>query len=189
MVEQKYIPTANNLCTPNDCKNSSSISKSSTFQKVSYILPLTTKFSKSSSNVSLLEYMDTLSKTFFLKNTILQARSPSTTNGVKKENNHTTDSSETVSASDDARQNLVAHVILAARAQALQLERPGIPSISSLPLPLLDPPKLRAERPGKRPKSYSCNLCGHRTSQKQSLTQHVQSVHENIRPFECKWEG
>ena len=84
----------------------------------------------------------------------------------------------------------MSHVILAARAQALQNERPtGMFPISSLPLPLLEPPKLRAERPGKRHKSYKCILCSHRTSQKQSLTQHIKSVHENVRPFECQWEG
>lgn len=110
-------------------------------------------------------------------------------NEVKKELNNTNASSETLSPPDESRKNLVAHVILAARAQALQLERSGLPSISSLPLSLLDTPKLRSERPGKRSKSYSCSFCGHRTSQKQSLTQHIQSVHENLKPFECQWEG
>ena len=93
------------------------------------------------------------------------------------------------SPSEEERQSLVAHVILAARAQALQLERSGLAPISSLPLPVIDMPKIRVERSGKRPKSYSCNFCGHRTSQKQSLAQHIQGVHENMRPYECQWEG
>ena len=98
-------------------------------------------------------------------------------------------STAAMSPLEDDRKSLVAHVIFAARAQAVQLEKTGLSSMPSLPLPFLDPPRLRAERPGKRSKSYSCNFCGHRASQKQSLAQHIQSVHENLRPFECQWEG
>lgn len=108
---------------------------------------------------------------------------------VKKEQNDTSESLETSALPNEDRQNLVAHVIMAARAQALQLERAPLPSISSLPLSFLEPTKKKTERSGKRKKSYACTLCDHATAQRQSLTQHIQSVHEQLRPFQCQWEG
>ena len=94
----------------------------------------------------------------------------------------------------------VAHVILAARAQAMQLEKslqlppdvisPSSPSSSALlHLPLLSLPKLTNERSGKKAKAYSCSLCSFRTAQKQSLTQHILSIHDKSRPYECQWIG
>ena len=108
---------------------------------------------------------------------------------MKKEQNDTSESLDTLPLPNEDRQKLVAHVIMAARAQALQLERAPLPSISSLPLSFLEPTKKKMERSGKRKKSYACTLCDHTTAQRQSLTQHIQSVHEQLRPFQCQWEG
>ena len=108
---------------------------------------------------------------------------------VKKEQTDSSELLDTSAIPNDDRQALVAHLIMAARAQALQLERAPLPSISSLPLSFLEPTKKKAERSGKRKKSYACTLCDHTTAQRQSLTQHIQSVHEQLRPFQCQWEG
>ena len=46
-------------------------------------------------------------------------------------------------------------------------------------------------RTGKPPKKkrFPCDMCDFRTSQKQSLRQHVIAVHEKLRPYNCPWPG
>ena len=75
------------------------------------------------------------------------------------------------------------------RVEASQHHLYPLPSISSLPPSIQYTSKTKSEKPKKKSKPYSCHYCGHKSSQKQALTQHVQSVHENLKPFNCKWEG
>ena len=46
-------------------------------------------------------------------------------------------------------------------------------------------------RTGKPPKKkrFPCDMCDFRTSQKQSLRQHIIAVHEKLRPYNCPWPG
>ena len=46
----------------------------------------------------------------------------------------------------------------------------------------------RTGKPPKR-KRFPCDMCDFRTSQKQSLRQHVIAVHEKLRPYNCPWPG
>ena len=86
-----------------------------------------------------------------------------------------------------AQTSIVPRATMAAREQTLQLSQVPIPYYSLLSS--VETSSLNIEKGKKKSKSYSCPYCGHRSSQKQSLTQHVQSVHERLKPFECKWEG
>ena len=85
-----------------------------------------------------------------------------------------------------AQTSIVPHATMAAAERTLQLSQVPIPYHSLLSS--IETSSLKFEKGKKKSKSYSCHYCGHRSSQKQSLTQHVQSVHERLKPFECKWE-
>ena len=83
-------------------------------------------------------------------------------------------------------QHMIPHATMAARERTLQLSQVPIPYYSLLSS--VETSSVTIEKGKKKSKSYSCHYCGHRSSQKQSLTQHVQSIHERLKPFECKWE-
>ena len=87
------------------------------------------------------------------------------------------------------QRSFVSHSISDARDKTLELGDVFTPFYSSFSPSIKNTSCIKTEKPKKYSKSYSCQYCGHKSSQKQSLTQHVQSVHERLKPFECKREG